>query len=391
MTAAAGLAASACASPIASLLGEPPEAPVVEPEPAVEADATFDEAGGTGESAQSAGVAESGSAKTSALAGSSSAEQLTEPIVAASLPGLAVQVAYREPYVFVAGQNGGVHIVEVVRDEQPVHVGTLEGAADFVTVHGDLLLALDVGVENPLRAWNIATPQLPIELRVEPGIRAEKFSSIALEGPLAVVSGGTAPMSVLDTSDPSRIAIHAQVDKPFGYAAARLRGGRAFVSTEVGGDGRFGVVIYDLEDPRNPRLLGSVRVPNGAGLSRVPSAGHVDVSVDLIDDVMFATGEGSIYAVDISKIDKPREIGLFPAPSDVVWVERSADRLVVAGFDVAVIDAARPSRPQPLFQIATPGQARSAVIERDRIYVADGDAGLTIVKLPPTSPAPVRR
>ena len=196
---------------------------------------------------------------------------------------------------------------------------------------------------------------------------------------------------MLDTSDPSRITIHAQVDKPFGYAAARLRGGRAFVSTEVGGDGRFGVVIYDLEDPRNPRLLGSVRVPNGAGLSRVRSAAHFDVSVDLIDDIMFATGDGAIYAVDISNIAEPREIGLFPAPSDVVWVERSADRLVVAGFDVAVIDATRPSRPQPLFQIATPGQARSAVMEGDRIYVADGDAGLTIVKLPATSPPPVRR
>jgi hypothetical protein len=384
LTAAAGLAASACASPIAGLLGEE-AATAVEPEPALEEDATSGEVGATAQA--------DGSVEASALAGSPAAEQLTEPMVAASLPlpGLAVQVAYREPHVFVAGQNGGLHIVEVVRDEQPVHVGTLDGAADFVTLHGDLLLALDVGAESPLRAWNIATPQLPVEIRVEPGIWAEKFSSVALEGPLAVVSGGTAPMSVLDTSDPSRITIHAQVDKPFGYAAARLRGGRAFVSTEVGGDGRFGVVIYDLEDPRNPRLLGSVRVPNGAGLSRVRSAAHFDVSVDLIDDIMFATGDGAIYAVDISKIAEPREIGLFPAPSDVVWVERSADRLVVAGLDVAVIDATRPSRPTPLFQIATPGQARSAVMERDRIYVADGDAGLTIVKLPPTPSEPVRR
>jgi hypothetical protein len=98
------------------------------------------------------------------------------------------------------------------------------------------------------------------------------------------------------------------VDRPFGYAAARMRAGRVFVSTEVGADGRFGVVIYDLEDPQNPRLLGSVRVPNGAGLSRVRSAAQFDVSVDLIGDVMFATGEGSIYAVDLSKIVEPREI-----------------------------------------------------------------------------------
>ena len=302
-------------------------------------------------------------------------------IVSLPLPGLAVQLAYREPYVYVADQAAGVHIVEVARDQQPVQVGTVGDAADFVAADGDLLLALSVGAEEPLRAWNISAPSMPVEVPVEPGVEARKFSSVSLEGPLGVVSGGTAPMSVLDLSDPGRVRLHVQVDKPLGFAAVRLRDARAYVSTELGGDGRFGIAVYDLATPALPRLLATVRIPNGRGISRVRSAGHFDVSVDVIGHVLYATGEGSLVAIDIRHPDDPDQLAVLEAPPDAVWVECCEQQLVVAGGDVDVFEASNPRRPLHRHRITTPGQARAAILVRDRLYVADGEAGLTVVRL----------
>ena len=210
---------------------------------------------------------------------------------------------------------------------------------------------------------------------------ATKFSSVSIDGPLAVVSGGSSPMSVLDTSDPEAVRLHATISKPINYASVRLRGSRAYVSTEVAGDGRYGVGVYDLSEPARPSLVRMVRVPNGGGISRVRSPGHFDVSVDAIGEFMYVTGAGELAVVDLSDIERPRYLETVPAPPDVVWVERGDDLLLVAGGDVDVVDITDPSKPAPQFRIATPGQARAAIRVRDRIYVADGEAGLTTVRI----------
>ena len=102
------MTAAACASPIAGLLGEEAAEPaVVEFEPAADAAVTVGEAGATGESAQSAGVMGTRSAKASALTGSPEAEQVTEPMVAA------IQAIIESEGVFRAPKTSGCLVADV--------------------------------------------------------------------------------------------------------------------------------------------------------------------------------------------------------------------------------------------------------------------------------------
>ena len=144
--AAAGLAASACAFGV----GAKPATDPAGDETATDDDLAIAEA-----------HAASGSDATPGSGSTTTALDLPlrpEIVGALRLDGLAVQLAYRDPHVFVAAQGSGIHIVDVLRDDQPLLVGTLGSAADFVAIDGDVMLGLTVGVKQPLAAWNVRHP-----------------------------------------------------------------------------------------------------------------------------------------------------------------------------------------------------------------------------------------
>ncbi len=258
---------------------------------------------------------------------------------------------------------------------------TIPGSPDDVAADGDLLLVLEVGAENALRAFDVSTPAEPRELLVPPGIRSDIFGGVAIEAGLAVVSGGSADMTVLDVSNLNDIQILSTRSKDLGFADVTLHDGLAFISGEVAGNPRFGVLVYDLADPRDPVLAQSLRVPGLGAISRVRAPGNFDLEVEVAGTLLLAAGGGRLSAISIDDLDRAELVVSLFATDDAVHVSWDGRLAVVSGGDLTLYDASVQPRVVRLRVIATPGDSRGVFVRDSVAYVADSGAGLTIIRL----------
>ncbi len=71
------------------------------------------------------------------------------------------------------GSSTNVTVVGDIADlENPVLLTTIPGSSDDVAANGELLLVLEVGADDDLRAFDVTTPAEPRELLVRRGSAA---------------------------------------------------------------------------------------------------------------------------------------------------------------------------------------------------------------------------
>ncbi|MDP6507711.1 MAG: hypothetical protein QF719_02160 [Chloroflexota bacterium] len=263
------------------------------------------------------------------------------PGVVANLPldGSSTNVALADNLAYLSAKGAGLHVVDVGDIDNPVLITTIPGSPDDVVVEGDLLLVLHVGDDIPLRAYDMSEPAEPRELLVPPGIRCETFGGVAVENGLAVVSGGDAPMTVLDVSSPEDIQIAATFAKEIGFAKVTLDEGLAFLSGEVGGDPRYGILVYDLANPADPRLVQYLRVPGLGRLSRVRAPGNYDLEVEVAGSLLLVAGGGRLSAISILPLSQADLVVSLLASEDAVHVAWDGRLVVVSGVDLTLYDA----------------------------------------------------
>ena len=251
---------------------------------------------------------------------------------------------------------------------------------------GDLLLVLEVNTKTPLSAYDISDPLNARPLGVPAGINATQFSGVDAEGGLAVVSGGTSNMSILDITNIDEITLVASLPKELGFADVTLSGSRAFISSDVSGDFSYGIPVYDLSDPVRPILLETLGVPKQETISRVRMPANFDLSMNVVNNVLLLVGGGNLTVMLVPDVARVRTVTSLCidkncSDTDAVHIAREGAFVVVSGGDITVFNVAVLARTFMVRQILTPGVARGLAIQDGIAYIADGGAGLTIVRI----------
>ena len=166
------------------------------------------------------------------------------------LDGSSTNVIVVGDIAYISARGAGLNIVDIADLENPVLLATIPGSSDDVAANGELLLVLEVGADIALRAFDVTTPAEPRELLVPPGIRSDIFGGVALEDGLAIVSGGSADMTILNVSNLNDIRIISTRSKDLGFAEVTLHEGLAYISGEVAGIRATGFWCMTLPTPR---------------------------------------------------------------------------------------------------------------------------------------------
>jgi hypothetical protein len=236
---------------------------------------------------------------------------------------------------------------------------------------------------------------------------------VRAQGDFAYVSHHTT-FTVWDVSDPAAPRQMGSIEFPEEIWGFRVRGDRAYVGANF-----FGVGIVDLSDPAAPTLLGSHKTLGQTKIgavyeNRVVLIDHMEgmVLVDTSDETA-PTGAGSffldgyardvvtsgkmayatdspsgLYVFDLSVPGEPDPVGILHAPASprFIEVQREAGEpsgiLAGAGAgQLQIYDATNPAMPVKAATFETPGRASRVAMTGAFVYVADTQAGVTIVDI----------
>ncbi|MCL0106055.1 phosphate ABC transporter substrate-binding protein PstS family protein, partial [Thermodesulfovibrionales bacterium] len=250
---------------------------------------------------------------------------------------------------------------------------------------------------------------------------AKEFINFVLspEGQLVVARAGFVPLVCPFAEEPQLPRIIGSVDTPGRAYDVFISGDHAFVA-----DGRGGLQIIDVSNPRSPAIVGSVGttcrvsrarnvfisgdhafVAEGSGLQiidvsnpRSPAIiGRVDPPAHVRDvfisgDHAFVTTDvgwrGGLQIIDVSNPRSPIRIGSVGTPGQAYNVFISGDHAFVAdAWSLQIIDVSNPRSPFVVGSVGTPGSAKDVFISGDHAFVADEGRGLQIIDVSnPRSP-----
>ena len=116
-----------------------------------------------------------------------------------------------------------------------------------------------------------------------------------------------------------------------------------------------------------------------------------DTMPDVVTDAVGSRTQPSMFRIDLkpeTQLEPMTQIHLASDYTDIVMSGTDVAYLYAAshwGFEI--FSLAEPTQPVRIGEIATPGQARSVVVDGDMAYVADGAAGVHVIDIAvPTAP-----
>ncbi len=200
-----------------------------------------------------------------------------------------------------------------------------------------------------------------------------------------VVADWQREFSILDASDPSRMALLGSLQLPSEPRGMDAHSAIACVSL----DSRE-IQLIDIADPGSPAAVGSLAMPSGPrGLALAGDYAFVTASQFM--------GEEGVYVVDVSAPEHPWivtrvEVGTIP---DGIVID-GALAYVRTFYEIVVLDIVEPTAPVIIGRIEMPGQPGYLAFQGDYLYVVcestEGDRywgnGLYIVDR--TDPAALR-
>ena len=236
---------------------------------------------------------------------------------------------------------------------------------------------------------------------------------VRAQGDFVYVSHHTS-FSIWDVSNPAAPRQMGSTEFPEEIWGFRIRGNRAYVGANF-----FGVGILDISDPSAPTLLGSHKTLGQAKIgavyeSRVVLIDHVEglVMVDISDEgaptgagsffldgyardvvtsgkMAYATDSPSgLYVFDLSVPGEPQPVGILHAPASprFIEVQREAGEpsgilAGAGGGQLQIYDATNPTMPIKAATYETPGRPSRVAMVGSLVYVADTQAGVTIVDI----------
>lgn len=320
----------------------------------------------------------------------------------ADLQGIAVAGGF----AFIADGGVGLRIVDISNVANPRHVKDvdLQGRAFSVYKGGNKLY---VGVEQ--KYFNLAdvkNPQAPTSTYSEPFTASYKYTSLVIDKKRAYFNGGGAKIyDITDPRYPRRLeAKSAEVD------SIQIQGD--FLYSTIG---EIGLLIYDVSDlsaftqvSRTPFPMGiprnlSVDGQWAVGISNSPYSINV---FDVSDPRKPIARQSYLYqkypnqitvkngyayvaraedGVDVLRINPDGTLALvknLPTKGYAHRVVAEGDRAFIVRDGADIYDVRDPRNPVFLVHISNKGEANHVAVYNEHLYIADGYAGITIVKMP---------
>lgn len=262
-------------------------------------------------------------------------------------------------------------------------VGSIGGPFDLVEASGTFAY---VARSETLTVFDIRDPAAPVRR----GSHAfpEKIWGFTVRGSSAFVAAGHSGLFVLDVSDPDALSVRGSIITPGQAKNVAVAGSRAVVA-----DHMSGIDVVDVGDLDALESLGSVYTD---GYARdVAMFGSFAYGVD---------NPSGFYVLDLEQADPLAPVGMMqsaPAPRFVEILEADPGIAVLVGgvpYDplralrsqpsnavpegaLHLYDVTDPSAPVPLASLPTPGGTQAVALRGRTAYVADGEAGLSVVDL----------
>lgn len=282
--------------------------------------------------------------------------------------GAAPQLLAAGQRLFVAGSTG-VEAFDVSQSSdagrtlQPRALGRLDlpSVAVASLASDGQRLVLAAGAAGT-RVFELRGNGLPRALPApaEPG---DPRQAVVLEDRL-YLAGGASGFWILDIGQPREPKLLAHVDLP-NVEALRIRAGLGYLAC-----GRTGLFIVDLADPARPAVLSNFKTP--------------DVVTDIVlagDLAYLAGGRSGIRVADIADPRAPRFVGAYEAPGFdplALDIDAEAGLLLAATGDAGleVFELGEDGLPQPIGFYRTPDAATDVAFVAGRAVVGYRQAGL---------------
>jgi hypothetical protein len=193
---------------------------------------------------------------------------------------------------------------------------------------------------------------------------------------ISVGSGGAGALLMIDVDGGPFRGVLSQVDIASTVRAVALKDNIAVCATEYDG-----LVLVDVQDPRNPVLRGSVDA-GGAIRDVAVSGEYIAVSVDDVEDW--------IKFYSLADVDAPELVSELPLSTRAYDVEFAEQNYLLVACDregIRVVDVHDIRSPSFVGVLDTPGRAYDIDVVGTTAVIADNSEGLHIVDVSsPSSP-----
>ena len=199
-------------------------------------------------------------------------------------------------------------------------------------------------------------------------------SRLAVNGTLAVVTGGSLGLKVVDVSNPMSPKVIGGLSGVMGAAA--MAGQYAYVDNMIPGNpAHDDLIVIDLSVPSTPSIVGRVTLPAAAGGIKVVGS-----------YAYLATGASGLQVVDISAPASPRIVGSADTPGSALRLGVANGYAYVADSTAVVsIDVHTPTSPVIVGSLAT--SASNVAVAGNHLYVIGGQQFVILDVTNPASPS----
>jgi len=294
---------------------------------------------------------------------------------AVATPGPARDVRVQGTRAYVADDDFTtpmIHVIDVTTAATASILGSESvTGADAIEISGTTAYVAGDGV---LEAFNVSVPSTPTSLGTVP--MNDNFVRLAVSG-TSLFSNGNAGLEVFDISTPGSPSVDALLELPGGSGGGLV----VFDGRVVIGRSFDGLAIVDVQNPSDPRQVGTFSVSGGA--SHVALGNGVIVTTEVNGGLhVLAKGtpppDASIATLDVNR--QVRAVGT-NGTFAVIGAEAAGGIR-----DVIVVDVSNPTNPVQRGTVAVSGRPTDILIRGNLAFVAHG-AGLEVVDISnPDSP-----
>lgn len=241
---------------------------------------------------------------------------------------------------------------------------------------GNAMRGLVVGTTADLRTVDVTDPENPADIGSVP---------LGAAARVVEVSGAYAYVGAANPASSFRIVDLANPANP--VVVATRSTGAVIDDIDIEGDLAFvmpGFHIFDVSDPTNPVELNAIIEMSGRAIEVAGTTVYAQG--------FLGTTDFFLRALDVTDPMNVTELGSYPTFDNIADVEvfdtRGGSRFAVtAGYlGVSLYDVTDPGNIQLVDTFETYDQALSIALHEQRIFVADGDAGIFILELDGVTP-----
>ena len=293
------------------------------------------------------------------------AVQFIRPMLASADPGgWFFDIKIQNHSAFVTDTSYGLRVYDISKPDELKEIGSLAltPTGRSIVLYGDYAY---VSARTGLHIVNIETPEAPEFIKTLP---FTDVHSVTVSGQTLVVSDGENGTLMYSIINPTNPVLFRSFRTAFEAHKARL-------------DGNILYALFINPEPPTPEtgpgklLVVDISQSNQSALYFGDSHGR---HLALLPDYLYIVEREGITVFDRSKPDSLEQIGELPLNFSTTGVVVGADSLYLLEYagDIRVIDIAQPANPKIITRITTPTINFNAAMDQQYLYVAGGPAGL---------------